>query len=494
MTASSRKSEPRYLGHQEPIRRVETLDDLSAADAGIRFCERYGLVLDPWQRLVYRSWLSYNASGKFSHSRCGLSVPRQNGKSAALEARALFGMVMLGEQVLFSAHETRTARTFFRRVKAFFEDEDRFPDLYRMVKVNGIKTAPGYEAVWLRKRGPDGRWHDWGSLQILARSKGSGRGFTVDCILMDEAQELSEEALQAMAPATTAAPLGNRQQIYCGTPPSEVMNSEVFTKFRTETLAGAARRASWLEWSAPDNCSLDDESAWLAANPGIGLRPGFDLDVLAEDRTDYSDEGFARERLGMWAAATSASVIDPESWRRIADGTSQIDGPLAFAVDIAPDRGSAAISVAGARADGLYHVETIDHRRGTDWVIPCLTALVAQWGPVSVVVDGPAASLVPELDSVGVPVKRLAASEFAAACGLYFDSVMGQKVRHPNQPLLNTAIDAARKRPLGDAWAWGRKSSDADITPVVSTTLALYGFISERPKKPNRPQRKALTL
>ncbi|MGW0245063.1 terminase TerL endonuclease subunit [Nocardia goodfellowii] len=490
---STRQSEPDEIyGSQIPLERIEKLGNLEPAERGVRFVARYGLVLDPWQELVLRSWLSYGVNKKFSHSRCGLSVPRQNGKSAALEARALIGMVLLGEQVLFSAHETRTARTFFRRLKSFFEDEERYPKLAEMVKVNGIKTAPGHEAIWLRKKGEDGKWKDWGSLQVLARSKGSGRGFTVDCILLDESQELSDDSLEAMGPATSAAPLGNRQLIFCGTPPSEAMNSEVFTKFRAECLAKTAIRASWLEWSAPKGADMDDPNAQAAANPGLGYRLGWD--ELAEDRAQYSDEGFARERLGMWSAAATATVIDAESWNWVADGSSQAGDQLAFAVDISPDRSQCSVAVAGMRLDGLYHVEVIENRRGTDWVLPYLTALVAQWGPVAVVVDGPASSLVPELEQLEVPVRKLSPSEFGSACGLFYDSVMNRALRHPNQPLFNAAIEAARKRPLGDMWAWGRKTAESDITPVVAATLALYGFISEKPIKRKKRTRKALVL
>ncbi|MFE7717496.1 hypothetical protein ACFU44_00415 [Nocardia rhizosphaerihabitans] len=478
-------------GRQEPLERIETLGSTTRADVGIRFVDKYGLTLDPWQELCLRSWLSFDGRGKFSHSRCGLSVPRQNGKSALLEARALIGMVLMGERILFTAHNTATARTYFRRLKGFFEDAERYPELAEMVKFNGIKTAPGHEAIWLRKK-VNGKWKDWGSLQILARSKGGGRGFTVDAILFDEAQELADEALEALGPATAAAPLKNRQLIFCGTPPSEVMNSEVFTKFRAECLEQKAIRASWLEWAIPDGAELDDPANWAFANPALGYR--LDISDLAEDRAQYSDQGFARERGGMWSAAATDSVISADEWRAVADGASQLSDPVAFAVDISPDRSTASIAVAGARLDGLYHVEIVDNRRGTDWLIPALEALVAQWGPVAVVVDGPASSLVPELSSLDVPVHKLGMADFAGACGLFYDSTINKSLRHPNQPLFNYAIEAARKRPLGDMWAWGRRAADSDITPVVAATLALFGFISGRPAVRKRPKRKAVTL
>jgi len=484
-------SETVVYGRQEPLERYEVLGNTAKADIGIRFAAKYGLELDPWQETVFRSWLSFGKNGKFSHSRAGLSVPRQNGKSALLEARALVGMALMGERILFTAHNTATARTYFRRLKGFFEDPERFPDLFDMVKPNGIKTAPGHEAIWLRKK-VNGKWQDWGSLQVLARSKGGGRGFTVDVVMFDEAQELADEALEALGPATAAAPKKNRQLIFCGTPPSEVMNSEVFTKFRSECLEQRALRASWLEWAIPEGADLDDPAQWAWANPALGYR--LDIADLAEDRAQYSDEGFARERGGMWSAAVSDAVIDAETWRLVRDSASVATDPVAVAVDISPNRSVASIAIAGARDDGLYHVEVIENRRGTDWIIPSLAFLVAQFGPVAVVVDGPASSLIPELSNIEVPVMKLGPSEFAAACGLFYDSVFNRQLRHLDQPLFNQAIDSARKRALGDMWAWGRSKAESDITPVVAATLALYGFASGRPVQRVKKTRKAVVL
>ncbi|WP_431941670.1 terminase TerL endonuclease subunit [Nocardia grenadensis] len=489
MTSPLLDSETTVYGRQEPLARVETLGNTAKAEVGIRFAAKYGLKLDPWQEIVLRSWLSYGPNGKFSHSRCGLSVPRQNGKSALLEARALIGMVLMGERILFTAHNTATARTFFRRLKGFFEDYDNYPELAEMAK--SIKEAPGHEAIWLRKK-VDGKWQNWGSLQVLARSKSTGRGFTVDVILFDEAQELADVALEAMAPATSAAPLKNRQLIFCGTPPSEVMNSEVFTGLRAACLEGSAVRVSWLEWAIPEGSSLDDPEMWAYANPALGYR--LNISELAEDRAQYSDEGFARERGGMWSAAVSAAVIDARSWDDIKDSTSRVTDPVAIAVDISPDRSTASIAIAGERSDGLYHVEVIENRRGTDWVITALAYLVAQFGPVAVVVDGPASSLIPELGNLEVPVLKLGPSEFGAACGLFYDSVMNRRMRHLDQPLFTAAIDGARKRALGDMWAWGRSTSTTDITPVVAGTLALYGFASGRPVSRPKRVRRAITL
>ena len=454
-------------GAQTPRLEV-SCDPENAYDAedAIELATAYGLTPDPWQEYVLRQWLSRRADRKWSHSRVGLSVPRQNGKNALLEIRELFGMIELGERILHTAHEVKTARKAFLRIASFFDNPKKYPELAEMAVE--IRRTNGQEAIVLS---------NGGSVEFVARSKGSARGFTVDVVVMDEAQEMADDSMEALGPTTSAAP--NRQMIWTGTPPNPGMNSEVFTRLRTQALGGATTRVGWLEWSMDDDADVHDPIQIAKANPAMNIRVG--LEELVEDLDNYSEEGFARERGGVWKFAGTRAVIDPESWARVGDGSSVLLDPVAFALDVGPRRDSASIAVAGVRADGLYHVEVIDNRTGTDWVIPRITQLIAQWSPVAVVVDGPASTVVPELESLRVPVYKTTHTELGAACGMFYDAVMGGKVRHVNQSLLTTAVDSARQRPLGDMWAWGRKLTESDITPVVAVTLAMYGFITAKP-------------
>jgi hypothetical protein len=54
-------------------------------------------------------------------------------------------------------------------------------------------------------------------------------------------------------------------------------------------------------------------------------------------------------------------------------------------------------------------------------------------------------------------------------------------MRHRGGELMPETIRAATKRPLVDAWAWSRKNSTSDISPLVADTLALYGAASAPP-------------
>ena len=214
------------------------------------------MILDDWQALVLDDWLATGADGSWVHSRCGLSVPRQNGKNGALEGREVYGMAVIGERFLHSAHEVKTSRKAFRRLLGYFDDRRHYPELADMVA--DIRRTNGQEAIFL---------HNGGSVEFVARSKGSGRGFTVDVIVMDEAQELSDDALEALRSTNSAGPQGNPQIIFLGTPPGPRNNGEVFTRVRGGALGGTAARTCWHEWSAEPEADFDDEGAWAKAAP-----------------------------------------------------------------------------------------------------------------------------------------------------------------------------------------------------------------------------------
>jgi len=465
-------------------RAADTFGDLAGDLAG-----DYGLHPDPWQQLVLDDWLA-EKSGRWASLTCGLSVPRQNGKNALIEVRELFGMVGRGEKFLHTAHEVKTARKAFKRLQHFFgtQKDDpaaKFPELNALV--TDVRNVNGQEAIFLR---------NGGSVEIVARSKNSARGFTVDVLIMDEAQEMSEDDLEALMPTTSAAPLGNPQWIFTGTPPGPSANGEIFTRVRNEALDGKSVRLAWHEWSAASDASLDDRDVWRQVNPAL-INGRLQFEVIEGERARFSDDGFGRERLGMWANGSNSEVIDAESWGRVADVASMAIDRLSLAVDVSPDRSVGSVSLAGQRADGSWHVELDEQRTGTGWIAPWIIARCGRNNIRAVVIDGasPAASIIDDLKRARVKVTTTGAREMAAACGQFYDGVMEQWLHHTDQPQVNAALSVARKRPLGDAWAWNRKTATSDITPIVAATLALWGAQNSTVVKPTRTaQRKVVVL
>jgi hypothetical protein len=232
---------------------------------------------------------------------------------------------------------------------------------------------------------------------------------------------------------------------------------------------------AYFEWSAGDDDDPDDPATWWGCMPALGHT--VTEEVIATDHDSMPADEFARAYLNRRTAGGSP-VIDGLSWQACREPASQLAGLACFAVDVTPDRSAATIAVAGWRHDRRRHVEVVDHRPGTEWVAERLAGLVRRWAPLPVMVDpaSPAGSLLVDLAAAGVPTDTVNAREYGQACGQIYDAVIDRQVAHLDQPVLNMAVAAARKRSLGDAWAWARKHG-ADISPLVAVTLASHGLV-----------------
>lgn len=454
------------------------LDD---ADDATFLASSYGLSADEWQHLVLRGWLSVRPDGQWASRRCGLSVPRQNGKNGILEIRELFGMVSLGEKFLHTAHEVKTARKAFVRLCSFFENP-KFPELQALVVE--IRRTNGQEAIVLK---------NGGSCEFVARSKGSARGFTVDVLVMDESQELSEEAIEALLPTISASPSGNPQQIFTGTPPGPKMNGEIFTRVRSDGLLGRDKALSWHEWSCESDADLDDLHSVARSNPAFGIR--VQLDVVLAERGTLSDSGFGRERLGMWDEAATNRVIDAKSWEACADTDSVPVDCMALAVSVDIERRSAAVGLAGRRKDGLWHFEMYEQRKNVGWVAGYIQQKIRDNpGKIrSVVVNGssPAKTVVDDLLAKKIRTTVMNASQVAESFGNFYDEVMEGTARHTDQPQLSLALSVAGKRDLAGGSAWSQKNSASDITALEACTFALWGAQASKVRRPGGGGRQA---
>jgi hypothetical protein len=448
------------LGSQSPrIFTAPAFRSSAGADA-VDLAAVAGLHLDPWQAMVLEHSLGERPDGKWSAFECGVVVPRQNGKGSIIEARELAGLFILRERlILHSAHEFKTAAEGFRRIEALIDGSSELRK-----KVKRVMRGTGERGIELKS----GQ-----RLLFIARSKGSGRGMTADCVIFDEAYNLGGEAMGAMLPTLSSIP--NPQVWYlssAGHPDSEQLHAVRARGMRGGPEAGAL---AYFEWSAPDDCDPGDSGAWAMANPALGRR--ISAEFVDQERHAMPAVEFARERLGIWEQAEGGGVFPPGSWATTTDGSSSIVGPLTFGVDVSVGRETGSVGVAGRRPDGVLHVENVRNQPGTDWIVPYLAEITARNGG-SVVVDpaSPAGSLIDDLQKAYVRVHVVSARDYAQGCGWLFDQVRDGDVRHLPQPELDMAVAGAKTRELAGAFAWDRRKPSSDITPLVAVTLAAWGF------------------
>lgn len=453
----------------------------SDVDLAADFAAAYDLDPDPWQRLVLNDWLMMHG-GKWSSLTCGLSLSRQNGKNALMEIRELYGMVALGERFLHSAHQVKTAQAHFRRLKYFFGDRAddrfaRFPELNALVQT--VRSVNGQEAIFLK---------NGGSVELIARSKSSGRGFTVDVLVMDEAQELSEDALEALMPTTSAAPSGNPQWIFAGTPPGPSADGAVFERIRSDALSGSASRLAYHEWSVDGrNVDLDDRVLWRMANPALDSGR-LQESVIEGERARFSDEGFARERLGRWDAAGAGLQVFRESVWNVLRGVKPEGARVAYGVKFTSDGSGVALAAAYRDGDGPVFVEPIRQANlgeGIQWLVDELVERVS--GASQIVVDGKSGvgNLVNALRDAGVRNKRLIVvpklDEFFAAHSMFEQAVVSGGLSHAGVKVFDEQVLLAVRRKIGSSggFGWGAPVGES-VVSLDAVTLAFWGVRTSR--------------
>ncbi|MGD6761362.1 terminase [Streptomyces sp. BH097] len=497
-----------WFGEQRP--RIETVPPFvsSSGQEAVELAASVELVLDPWQRYCLDVGLGEKGDGRWSAFEIAVNVARQNGKGALIEARELAGLFLLDEPlIIHSAHEFKTALEAFRRIESLIMNFDHLRK-----RVARVRRTTGEEAIELLS----GQ-----RLRFLARSGSSGRGFTGKTLIFDEDMILGADAMGAMLP--TLAAVKDPQVWYFGSAGIGAL-SEQLARLRRRALAALEAGVpdpslAYLEWSIDPHvrectagCTDHDDPAApesvAKANPALGYR--LSLEHTERERATMSPEIYARERLGVGdypsAEGDSWAVIGRDAWDGLEDGDSGPQDPVAFAIDVTPERSHTSICVAGPATGGGVHLEVVDNRPGTAWVEARVEALTRKWGPRCWVIDeaSPAGSLLPAVKralqrallaegedlveddedqddepKLAAPIATIKARQYAQACGQFYDAVAAGQLVHIGQAPLATALAGARKRDLGDAWAWARRSVGVDITPLVGVTNAMWGLEAE---------------
>jgi hypothetical protein len=422
-----------------------------------------GLFLDPWQQVVLNGLLQRDAAGQWM-TRDGLVVvPRQNGKGAILEAWELARLFLLGEQeVLHTAHHDRTVRDGFKKMNARIQSSPVLSDRLMQDRSRGVRVANGQRSI---------TFNTGQTLMYATRSSGAGRGQTLDAVVLDEVQHLDDDELESLSSTIATKPFG--QTLMAGSAPIPGKSAPE-RRFVAAGRAGS-RELTYFEWSLDENerHDLDDPDLWAQANPGYGYR--LFEGPFRSDRMKLTEEGFAREHLGI-VEVEDGGVLPAGAWEKLIRPDALITGRPMFAVEVSEDRDWSCIAAAGASADGV-HVESGAYNPGTAWVVPRARELAAKTVGAGFVVrpSAPAGSLIAELELAGLTVIKASGTDYAQACGDFYDAVAAAELTHLGQKEVDIAVRGAKKRAAGDAFVWDWRRSGLDISPFAAVTLAHWG-------------------
>jgi hypothetical protein len=412
----------------------------------------------PWQRQVVDVGLEKDPeTGFLAYREVIVTVPRQSGKTALLLCVETDRGIMWDEpqRVIYTAQTGADAR------KKLLEDQ--VPTLERSVLSKLIKhvhRAQGNEGVLFRS----------GSrISVAASSKDSGHGFTVDLGVLDECwNDEDDRREQAMLPAMNTRP---DAQIWLtstmGTDRSVYLNRKVEAG-RHAASSDKGSGIAYFEWSIPDDADYENPETWWNFMPALGLT--ITQGAVSHALETMEESEWLRAYGNRRTKLIHDRVIPLNLWEAVCLSTTEVnrDSPVVFALDVLPARSFGAISA----SDG-QHVELIEHRIGTGWMVERVRELLQSWNG-TLVIDGggPAVSVAEDLEAEGITVERMNTAEVAAACACIYDAIADKKVRFRQDGAFDSALDGLARRPIGDRFIWSRSASLSDITPFVAATLA----------------------
>jgi len=462
------KKPDKRIGRQKPTREVILPFKNTLAHEALEFYGESGRTAYKWQKYLLDAILAINNDGLWVHTRFGFSVPRQNGKNEVIAMRELQGLKR-GERILHTAHRTTTSAAAFNRLLEIMEEAGlEEGEDYKKIK------AIGREQIILK---------DGGRIDFRTRTSTGGLGESFDLLVIDEAQEYTDD--QEAALKYTIAASENPQIIMVGTPPTPYSSGTVFTKYRNNVLEGTLEDAGWAEWSVEEESDVRDISLWYETNPSLGIRLT-ERTIRAEVGDDEID--FNIQRLGLWIKYNQKSAISENEWMALKVNTlPKLKGKLFVGIKYGYDGVNVAMSIAVKTVDDNIFVEAIDCqsvRNGNAWIISFLKEADIQ----EVIVDGASGQnlLAQEMKDAGLKKPILpTVKEIIVANATFEQALFQQTIRHRGQPSLSQVVTNCEKRNIGTSGGFGYRSQieEYDIALMDSVILAHWAASNSKPPK-----------
>lgn len=418
-----------------------------------------------WQELLMADILAVNEEGLWVHTKYGYSVPRRNGKNEIVVMREMWGF-QNGERIIHTAHRTTTSHAAWERLCTLL-DKAKIP--YKSIK------ATGRECIYAL--------HGDARVEFRTRSAKGGLGEGFDLLVIDEAQEYTDDQESALKYVVSDSK--NPQTIFCGTPPTMVSSGTVFLKYREKTLQGQSDTGGWAEWSVPDESDVYDRELWYETNPSLGahLKERAIADEISSDLIDFNIQ-----RLGLWLRYNQKSAISQSEWEALkADTLPTFKGQLFVGIKYGRDGTNVAVSVAVKTEDEKIFVEAIDcreTREGTAWIVNFLSK--ADFAKVAIDGANGQQILFDALKEEGIkPLPILPTVKEVITANSSFELGISQgKILHMNQPSLRQVVSNCDKRAIGTNGGFGYKSQKEEMEiALLDSAIYAYWLCNEHKEK-----------
>lgn len=464
---------PRYIS--------PTPDNTDVTEAH-KAAESMGISLLPQGIQVAQLLEAKNEEGLPLYPEVVIQMGRRATKTSSIQATLLGRCFSIPGYRIISTAQTGTLSQQFlselgSQLEMAYQDEDTRP--FRFYKSNG-----SIRIVW-----------DNGSQWRAVKPQAAAfRGSYADCILMDEAGEYdaktTEDLLAGAMPVLATRP--QAQLIVTGTPPRT--REGLLWQYLQAGRKGT-EDLGILDYSMSPDQDATDEALWHAVYPGLssGL---VSIKFLRKALETQGLLSFSREFLCLDPVASSLRAIPEEDWLAgmVPDLLTLPADNFSLAYDITQDGSAAAVAVAWYTADGLPHVQILEHKAGQNWLPQYVAKCLKEYRAVEIGYDGIGHNLavnqtiqrMREVPKAGL--RPLTMKEVSAGVSLFTSHVMDNQLIHAKDASLDSAVAEVAFRYSGDSRLWSRGNSNADISPLIAASNALYIAAGKRHKTEYKPR------
>jgi len=252
--------------------------------------------LRPWQLDIVKALYPVRR-----RPRQGLvSMPRGNGKSGLAAVLALYGLFadgVEGAQVLIVASDERQARIIFNAARRMIELEPRLAEQVQVFQDRIYVPATD------------------SSLLPLPAEPAALQGWDPSLVIVDELHVVTEPVYDAMQLAS-----GKRATslLLAISTPADSPESVMHRLVTYGRESPDDKTFVLVEYAAPTGCDVDDETAWMVANPALG--DFLAIDALRSTLKTTREPVFRRYRLGQWVGQVD-TWLPWGAWAALADAT-----------------------------------------------------------------------------------------------------------------------------------------------------------------------------
>ena len=474
-------------GHPPAVPRYVTPRNLDRPTLGhelVDVARALGYEPMPWMVSMWETMYEYERVGdvdKLWYREARRTVPRQSAKTTASLIEQVHRM-LYGQQhgwgarpvAAFTAQHASDARD--KMVNEWFpviEFSELVPELLGGTVEKGFLRSNGKEAI---------KWANGGRMITFPPNATGAHGQTLDEVVIDEAFAFPDN--RAEQGARHAMITRKSPQIViqstAGTADSVYLRGKV-DDGRRRVLEGDQGHVYFVEYSVGPDDDINNPDHWWRWMPALGYTIDVEAVMLEHDGMKDNPDEFYRAFGNGWTGS-STQIIPAAAWAAcFAEKTPRDGGAVWMAADAAPGLGgrgrSASIAVASWRGAEI-HVEVIAYDTGIAWLADKIGELTRAAAVSMLYIDttGPIGQVVPDIKlKSAAPLEIVDTKTMANACGRFHQGVLDRIVRHRDQDMLNAAVEGAARRTLDDLWAWKRRTSTSDISPLVAVTLAAWG-------------------